>query len=152
MNTRDHRHGAAGVDQTVGTAPTASGHYVNRGFADRFLLGQVEFGLRYVRGRIDTTSVAVNSGPTILQGSGFSVVRSAAGIVVLTFATSFGELPSIWGGAETTAKNAAGAHVASLVSRGSFIARRWETVNPDTIDETQRDTDGIMTFLALGKP
>jgi hypothetical protein len=35
INIRDHSHGGAGVNQTLGAAPTASGHYANAGYVNQ---------------------------------------------------------------------------------------------------------------------
>lgn len=48
-----------------------------------------ENGLKMIRGRISTTT------PTILQGSGFTVVRNSAGSVTITFTSAFSAIPAV---------------------------------------------------------
>lgn len=93
VNVRDHAHGAAGVGQTVGAAPTSSGHYANRGYVDNFLKGQVVNGLRVLFGRVDTNSNGTPSSGVIV-GSGFAIGSyEAVGRILITFTTSFPTVP-----------------------------------------------------------
>ena len=138
VNIRDHAHGASSVNQTVGAAPTSSGHYANKGYVDQFLRAQAAYAPGFVFGRIDTSGTS----GSILTGSGFSIgSKISTGKCLVIFTTSFSALPTFGCAAETDAAGVAG--VASLISAGRFITALANASGPVALD-------GIYSFSAMG--
>lgn len=61
----------------------------DRRYHEAGVRGRFESNLRVVRGRFDTT------GPTILEGYGYSVAKNGVGNVTLTFDPAFSGVPTV---------------------------------------------------------
>lgn len=82
VNVRDHGHGAAGVSQTVGAAPTASGHYAHKGMVDTtakhtaFLFGGATLSSGdQLRGFFEQTTLVTSQFLRVPSGKTFKLLR-----------------------------------------------------------------------------
>lgn len=95
--------------------------------------GTSEESLRVVRGRVDTT------GPTILQGGGFTVAKNGTGDVTATFATAFSGVPTV-----LVSTEGVGVRAENRATPTTTTARVYVT------DLSGGAVEGVIHFVAVG--
>lgn len=129
--TADEKAALAGVG-----APSDANRYLTRNSAAR----THEAGQRALRGSVNTNVGGVAS---ILEGTGFSVVRSSVGAIDITYDVPFGDVPT------PSALNGQGAFVGTIiVGTGSNTINGIRLISFNV--ETFAATDGIIHFRVEG--